>query len=106
MAAPPKPAEVGRTPRSAADALVGSSGLEAAEFVAEERVRGDPRGPGGPPHNFGRTGRFGKTKWHQAVSPAGIFLKTTGQTAYPTLLVVARILGNGPSRYYLGRGIE
>jgi len=33
---------VGRTPGSAADALVGSRG--------EERVRGDPRGAGGPPH--------------------------------------------------------
>ena len=39
--------KVGRTPRSAADVLVGSSGLEAAELVDKERVRGDPRGPGG-----------------------------------------------------------
>ena len=31
---------VGRTPGSAADALVGSSGFEDAEFVDEERVRG------------------------------------------------------------------
>ena len=52
---------VGRTPGSAADALVGSSGLDDAEFVDEERVRGDPRGPGGPPHNFSR-----KIKWHYA----------------------------------------
>src|SRR3984957_17250376 len=32
----------GRTPWSAADALVG--------FLKKERVQGDPRGPGGPPH--------------------------------------------------------
>jgi hypothetical protein len=32
---------VGQTPWSAADALVGLL-----------RVQGDPRGPGGPPHNF------------------------------------------------------
>jgi ABC-type antimicrobial peptide transport system permease subunit len=34
---------VGRTPWSAADAPVG--------LLGEERVQGDPRGPGGPPHN-------------------------------------------------------
>jgi len=33
---------VGRPPGFAADAYVGSLG--------EERVLGDPRGPGGPPH--------------------------------------------------------
>jgi hypothetical protein len=43
---------VGRTPWSAADALVGLAGSDEAEFVDDERVRGDPRGPGGPPHDF------------------------------------------------------
>ncbi len=38
---------MGRTPWSAADAHVGL--LESCS-VAEERVQGDPRGPGGPPH--------------------------------------------------------
>src|ERR1022692_429820 len=36
---------VGRTPWSAADALVGLGGSD-----RKKRVRGDPRGPGGPPH--------------------------------------------------------
>jgi hypothetical protein len=38
---------VGQTPWSAADALVGLVGVS-TEF--EQRVQGDPRGPGGPPH--------------------------------------------------------
>jgi len=38
---------VGRTPWSAADAHVG---LLVNMFSSEERVLGDPRGPGGPPH--------------------------------------------------------
>jgi hypothetical protein len=38
---------VGRTPWSAADALVG---LLRIRLMIEERVLGDPRGPGGPPH--------------------------------------------------------
>jgi hypothetical protein len=38
---------VGRTPWSAADAPVGL-GMKLTE--SEERVQGDPRGPGGPPH--------------------------------------------------------
>ena len=29
--------------------------------IAEERVQGDPRGPGGPPHNIGRILSFGKS---------------------------------------------
>ena len=39
--------EVGRTPWSAADALVG---LLVFSLDLEVRVQGDPRGPGGPPH--------------------------------------------------------
>jgi hypothetical protein len=37
---------VGRTPASAADALVGLLRADAADFVGEKRVQGDPRGPG------------------------------------------------------------
>jgi len=44
---------VGRTPRSAADALVASPGLDEAEAVNDRRVQGNPRGPGGPPHETG-----------------------------------------------------
>ncbi len=55
---------VGRTPWSAADALVGFPHLDSADFVADGRVQGDPRGPGGPPHEFTKTQNFGKTKWH------------------------------------------
>src|SRR5262245_61140434 len=40
---------VGRTPWSAADALVGLLGVTAA-FA--QRDQGVPRGPGGPPHQF------------------------------------------------------
>jgi hypothetical protein len=53
---------VGRTPWSAADALVGLPGLEEADFTAEERVQGDPRGPGGLPHDCFWIPGFGKTK--------------------------------------------
>src|SRR5437867_10019766 len=42
---------VGRTPWSAADALVGPLGVDDVDVVGEERVQGDPHGPGGPPHN-------------------------------------------------------
>ena len=41
---------VGRSPWTAADAFVGSLGFDEAHFVTEERVQGDPRRPGGPPH--------------------------------------------------------
>jgi ADP-heptose:LPS heptosyltransferase len=43
----PPNSDVGRTPWSAADALVG---LVRKSTTSEERVQGDPRGPGGPPH--------------------------------------------------------
>ena len=42
---------VGRTPWSAADAHVGLLGLKVADFTGEERVQGDPRRPGGLPHD-------------------------------------------------------
>ena len=45
---------VGRSPWTAADALVG--------LFDEERVQGDPRRPGGLPHYDGRIPSFGKTK--------------------------------------------
>ena len=63
-------AVVGRTPWSAADAPVGLSQLVENDLLGKERVRGDPRGPGGPPHNLCRILSFEKTKWHWAVSPA------------------------------------
>jgi len=34
--------------------------VDDADFIGEKRVQGDPRGPGGPPHNFGRIRSFGK----------------------------------------------
>jgi len=40
----------GRTPWSAANALVGLLVRISMISLAEERVQGDPRGPGGPPH--------------------------------------------------------
>ena len=45
---------VGRTPWSAADALVGllAASLRRSLLSASpQRVQGDPRGPGGPPYN-------------------------------------------------------
>src|ERR1035441_3442784 len=53
---------VGRTPGSAADALVGLPGLEEADFTGEERVQGDPRRPGGLPHDCIWIPGFGETK--------------------------------------------
>ena len=52
----------GRTPWSPADALVGLPGLEEADFTGEERVQGDPRRPGGLPHDCIWIPGFGKTK--------------------------------------------
>ena len=54
---------VGRSPWTAADALVGSLGFDEAYFVTEERVQGDPRRPGSLPHDCIRIPRFRKTKW-------------------------------------------
>ena len=45
---------LGTTPPSA------SRSVDDADFIGEKRVQGDPRGPGGPPHNFGRIRSFGK----------------------------------------------
>ena len=46
---------VRRSPWTAADALVGSLGLDEFHFVTEERVQGDPRRPGGLPHDCARS---------------------------------------------------
>ena len=54
--------KVGRSPRTAADALVGLLGLDRAEFVGDRRVQGDPRRPGGLPHHFSPIPSLGKTK--------------------------------------------
>jgi hypothetical protein len=43
---------VGRTPWSAADALVGMPRADYADWVGEKRVQGDPRGPGGSAPQF------------------------------------------------------
>ena len=59
---------VGRSPGTAADALVGSLGFDKAYFVTEERVQGDPRRPGGLPHDCIRIPSFRKTKWHWTLS--------------------------------------
>jgi hypothetical protein len=53
---------VGRTPWSAADALVGLPGLDESDFTGEERVQGDPRRPGGLPHDCLSIPGVGKTK--------------------------------------------
>jgi hypothetical protein len=47
---------VGRTPWSAADALVGLPWADDADSVGEKRVQG------GPPHNLCRIRNLGKTK--------------------------------------------
>ncbi len=49
--------KVGQAPWPAADAssrdaLVGLLGLDRAKFVGNRRVQGDPRRPGGLPHDF------------------------------------------------------
>src|ERR1039457_2753848 len=44
---------VGRTPWSAADAPAGLvAPFKMLISLSRQRVRGDPRGPGGPPHRF------------------------------------------------------
>src|SRR5713101_8743319 len=58
---------VGRTPWSAADALVGMLGAR------DRRVQGDPRGPGGPPHHSSA----GQTTVEFALAYAGVLLPLT-----------------------------
>jgi hypothetical protein len=41
---------VGRTPWSAAGALAGLLPSDGLIIKGRQRVQGDPRGPGGPPH--------------------------------------------------------
>ena len=56
---------VGRTPWSAADAHVGLLPLmQERDSSGEERVQGDPRGPGGPPHRLGLAPARGRRPWH------------------------------------------
>jgi hypothetical protein len=43
----------GGPPWSAADALVGLFASHRILIPGRQRVRGDPRGPGGPPHHAG-----------------------------------------------------
>jgi hypothetical protein len=51
-------AVVGRTPWSAAAPPVGLSGDSMGLiWMSEERVQGDPRGPGGPPYYYRVNGR-------------------------------------------------
>jgi hypothetical protein len=45
---------------SAADALVGLLGLDRAEHVGDQRVQGDPRRPGGLPHDLSPIPSLGK----------------------------------------------
>jgi hypothetical protein len=57
--------KVGRTPWSAAGPLAGNASMihEAAP-IDEERVQGDPCGPGGPPYFAGLAAIFGKNERH------------------------------------------
>ena len=52
---------VGQTP--SARAQVGLSLLHDADSAGKERVQRDPRGPGGPHHQFRGTGSLPKSKW-------------------------------------------
>ena len=63
---------VGRTPRSAADALVGLVGIS---IQFEQRDQGVPRGPGGPPHQAQTFEGVGATSNHTQ-SPAFASLRT------------------------------
>jgi hypothetical protein len=51
---------VGRTPWSAADALVGLLGLDEVDCVSAERVQGDPRGSGGPARDHFKSSSIGE----------------------------------------------
>jgi hypothetical protein len=64
----------GGPPWSAADAHVGLLGLDESDFTGEERVQGDPRRPGGLPHDCIWIPSFGKTKWYWALPHANRLL--------------------------------
>src|ERR1035437_4210775 len=51
---------VGRTPGQQPTPPSARRSVDDADFIGEKRVQGDPRGPGGPPHNFGGIRSFGK----------------------------------------------
>src|SRR5438132_9535034 len=61
---------VGRTPWSAAGPLAGPLGRHETDSSGERRVRGDPRGPGGPPHNLYSMPADEKSLRHWARVPA------------------------------------
>src|ERR1019366_4095959 len=72
---------VGRTPWSAADALVGlpaSCKMLISSFRL--RVQGDPRGPGGPPHQFGGVPVIGQDCPPSPVSIAVNYIDSSGLT--------------------------
>ena len=59
---------MGRSPRTAADAPVGLlAPYKMLISLFRLRDEGVPRGPGGPPHHFGRIRSLGKTKLHCAL---------------------------------------
>src|SRR5665811_1400143 len=51
---------VGRTPGPQPTPPSARRSVDDSDFIGEKRVQGDPRGPGGPPHNFGGIRSFGK----------------------------------------------
>jgi hypothetical protein len=63
---------VGRSPWTAADANVGSPRLDDPYFATEERVLGDPGGPGGPPHGFSGLGKTAPQRNATQVLPLAV----------------------------------
>ena len=61
---------MGRTPWSAADALVGLLRAGATDFAGEKRVQGDPRGRGRPPHHFAALADLGRAPAPSSTSTA------------------------------------
>jgi len=58
---------VGRSPWTAADALVGLLALcKVPTPLSRQRDEGVPRRPGGLPHNFRSIRDGGKNRWHWA----------------------------------------
>src|SRR5450759_2978151 len=52
---------VGRTPGPQPTPPSARRSVDDADFIGEKRVQGDPRGPGGLPHNFRSIADSGKT---------------------------------------------
>src|SRR5450631_203466 len=58
--------------------------VDEADFAGEERVQGDPRGPGGPPHHISRRHRFGHyPHWPLAMVHFSPATKFTFGEGYP-----------------------